>query len=112
MLTEAGVFFGADEDCPKGDQTLNLNDSMFWGCADGEYVEDAELPEVAELFFTYGWNGIMYWVMKKRLYGRVEFEDVNRAIQFIRAEEQIKAEEPRSSQRAYLKKSYTIGETK
>lgn len=112
LLTAAGVFFGYDDDFPEGDQTLNLNDAMFWGCADEEYVEDKELPEVAHLFMTYGWHGILYWVMKKRGMEKAEFEDVNRAIEFIRNEEAIKAEEPNSSKRAYLKKSYTIGETK
>lgn len=109
LLTAADVFFGYDEDFPEGDQTLNLNDAMFWGCADEEYVEDKELPEVAHLFMTYGWFGILYWVMKKRGMEKAGFEDVNRAIEFIRNEEAIKAEEPNSSIRAYQKKSYRIG---
>jgi hypothetical protein len=108
FLTTADVFFGEYEEDPKWIQTLNLNDAMFWGCADGEYVEDEELPEVARLFWLYGWHGLIYWVMKKRGLDKVEFEDVSRAVQFIRAEEQIRAEEPDSSKRAYLKRSYTI----
>lgn len=78
------------------EQALNLNDSWAWGCADCETVTDEEMPRVAQLYSTYGWNGILYWVFiekrKEESIDFVEFQDVKRALQFIIGEEQIKAE--------------------
>lgn len=112
FLTLAGVFFGRDEwdDDPKWDQTLNLNDAFCWASSDGEYVEDAELPRVAELFWRYGYTGIEYWVLEEKRGGEIpEFLDVRRQIEFVKNEEAIRKEEPSSSKRAYLQREYTIG---
>lgn len=110
FLRAADVFFDADEDDPEEmAQTLNMNDTWAWACADAEYVPDAELPRVAELFWWYGYAGLLFWVSERRGQCKSEFADVNRFIEFVRHEEAIKADEPDSSKRAYLKRSYTIG---
>lgn len=110
LLDAAGIFFGPDDESPRDAQTINLNDAMYWACSDGEYVEDSELPRLAELFFHYGYAGVMYWVaVEKRGCDSVQFADVNRQIEFVRHEEAIRREEPNSSKRAYLQRSYTIG---
>jgi hypothetical protein len=117
LLTRGNVFFGADESDDaseherdkKWGQTLNLNDTFFWACADAEYVTDEELPEVAGLFFRYGWCGILYWVNRKRGNEKVEFLDVRRFIEFVSREEQLRKEVTSSSSRAYHKLTYTLG---
>ena len=112
LLSAAEVFFGeeyADED-PQMAWTLNLNDAFYWASADGEYVSDEEMIRVAELFWRYGIKGIYYWVIvEKRGDTKVEFADVNRFIEFVRKEEEIRRAEPSSSRRAFKKVSYTIG---
>ena len=110
LLTKAGIFFAYDdlEDDPKWAQTINLNDAFYWACSDCECVTDEELPELARLFFCYGWAGVMYWVAEKRG-DKPEFVNVQRHIEFVKMEEAIRQEEPSSSKRAYLKRQYTIG---
>lgn len=111
LLESAGVFFDLDEeDGPKWGQTINLNDAFYWACSDCQYVEDEELPRLAELFWRYGNAGVMYWVAVEKRNGEVpEFLDVRRQIEFVQHEEAIRLEEPSSSKRAYLQREYTIG---
>lgn len=110
LLRAAQLFFDVDEDDDPGfEQMVNLSDTFAWACADGEKVADEELPQVAELFWRYGWCGILYWVNEKRGGGRAEFADVNRFIDFVREEERIRQEQPESTKRAYLKREYVIG---
>ena len=112
FLTLAGVFHGTSEwdDDPKWDQTLNLNDAFYYACSDGEYVEDEELPRLAELFWRYGNIGLEYWVLEEKRGGEVpEFLDVRRQIEFVKNEEAIRKEVPSSAKRAYLQREYTIG---
>lgn len=112
LLAKAGIFFGCHdpEDDPKYAQTLNLNDAFYWACSDSEYVEDSELPRLAELFWRYGNAGVNYWVLvEKRGGDKPEFVDVQRQVEFVAQEEAIRKEEPSSSRRAYLKRQYTIG---
>lgn len=92
---------------------INLSDTFGWGEADCEKVEDEDLPRVAELFFHYGWGGIVYWVTTKRLYMRdvefpSEFKDVNRAINFVRHEEEVKEKIPDSNKRAYHSANFKV----
>lgn len=111
LLGRAGLFYGDyddDDESPKMKQTLNMNDTWFWATAFGEEVTDDELPEVARLFRLYGWCGVLYWVSEKNDQMRAEFEDVNRFVDFVRAEEAIAKEIPSSSKRAYHKASYTL----
>ena len=84
LLEAAGVFFDNDDLDPRYHQMLNMNDVWGWATADGEYVEDEELPEVARLFCEYGWCGLLYWVSQKRGGIVSEFADVNRFIEFAR----------------------------
>jgi len=116
FLQKAGVFYDADPDEPDmGDGTptsenLNLNDAFFWACSDCEHVPDIAVVEVANLFWRYGWCGILYWVCNRRDMKRVEFKDINRFIDFVRHEEAVRKELPGSSQRAYRNVVYTLGE--
>jgi len=107
FLLAADIFFEQDNGMPA--QLINLNDALMWGCADCEEVPDDELPKLAELFWRYGWCGLLYWVTQRRGC-RAEFHDVNRMIEFVASEEIIRKEEPSDSKRAYLKRQYTIGE--
>jgi len=110
LLTIADVFFPIDDDDdPKFAQTINMNDVWGWAIADCEYVPDESLPEVASLFFRYGWAGILYWVSERHNGMKSEFHDINRFIGFVRNEERIRAEFPDSSRRAYAKQTYTLG---
>ena len=56
---------------------------------DFEYVSDEELPKVANLFWNYGWCGILYWASKKNNGMKSEFFDNNRFIEFVENEEKI-----------------------
>jgi len=109
LLDAANVFFYTkDEEEGELGQTLNMNDVWCWACADGEYVSDEELPQVATLFWRYGNAGILFWVSEKNNCLKSEFFDVNRHIDFVRKEEQIRKDFPNPSDRAYEKISYTI----
>ena len=116
LLEAAEVFFGYypeydDEEDKDMAQTLNLNDAFFWACADGEYVSDEELPRVAELFWRYGNCGILYWAaIEKNNMNKVEFADVNRFLEFVKNEEEIRKKYPDSNDRAYFKTKYIVGE--
>ena len=109
LLQLAGIFFEADEDDQKMKQTINQNDTWAWASADGQYVPDEKLQEVAELFWCYGWAGILYWVSKERNGMRSEFADNNRYIDFVKMEEQIKSKFS-DDERAYKKIPYIIGD--
>lgn len=111
FLNYANVFFMCDEDDdPKMKQTLNMNDVWAWACAEGQYVPDEKLVEVADLFWMYGWSGILYWVSKENNGLRSEFYDNNRFIDFVTHEEQLRIDIPDMDKRAYKKIKYTIGE--
>ena len=96
LLGKAGLFFDADdgddteESRQKMAQTLNMNDVWGWACADGKYVPDDKLPELAALFYRYGWAGVLYWVSEQSGGMRSEFHDNNRFIDFVRHEERLK----------------------
>ena len=117
FLKNAGVFFYDDpSELNEGDsvvllQTINTSDTWAWACADGEYVPDEELPEVARLYHWYGWCGILYWASERNKQMSSEFRDVNRFIEFVRNEEGIRKEVPDDSKRAYAKREYTLGFT-
>ena len=110
LLVNAGVF-DVDYDAPEQQfrQTLNMNDVWAWASAEGEDVRDDELPELARLFFSYGWAGILYWVSEKNGAMRSEFHDNNRFIDFVKHEEQLRKDVPDSSKRAYTRIRYELG---
>ena len=112
LLMAAEVFFDA-EDLEEDPETfskyiLNMNDVWAWALSDCEEVAEEELPELGQLFFDYGWPGILYWVSKKNDGMRSEFLDNNRFIDFVTHEEKLKKEVPDSSTRAYKKIKYTL----
>lgn len=120
FLRNAELFDFEDEDeedewANKWHQTLNLSDTFAWACADAQFVEDVELPELARLFYDYGYCGVLYWVSEKRKNENgpmmSEFHDINRHIQFVRIEEELRNAEPYSTKRAFKKVEYTIGVT-
>lgn len=111
LLKLADVFYGPDEDDDELEQTLNLNDVFGWAMADCEYVPDEDLTSLADMYGRYGWCGVLYWVSEKRDGMRSEFQDVNRAIDFVRHEEELRKHVPDSSTRAYRKLIYTLGES-
>jgi hypothetical protein len=111
LLEKAGVFYYNSEDADDEDyqpQVLNMNDTWCWASAWGERVPDEKLPEVATLFWRYGYAGILYWMSEQHEQMRSEFEDINRFVDFVREEERIRAEFPDSSKRAYYKARYTL----
>jgi len=120
LLTQASVFFNdySEEDDTDEDkeynkkmmQTLNMNDTWAWACADGEYVPDDKLPEVARLFWYYGQSGLLYWASEQNDQLRSEFHHYNRAIDFVRHEENLVKKIPDHSTRAYTKINYTLGD--
>lgn len=97
-------------DDPKLLQTLNMNDTWAWASGWGEYVPDDELPEVARLFCRYGWCGVLYWMSERHEQMRSKFHDINRFVDFVRNEERIRKEVPDSSDRAFEKRTYVLGE--
>ncbi len=107
----ADLFFDDydDDDDPKITQTLNMNDVWCWASADGQYVPDDKLQEVAKLYEDYGWCGIVYWVSEQNNGMKSEFYDINRFIEFVRQEEQLKKKIPSSSKRAYKHLVYKLG---
>ena len=107
LLTAADVF--CDPDDPELAQCIGQNDVWGWALADCEEVPDNELPRLGDLFWRYGWCGILYWVSQRRNGCRSAFQDVNRFIDFVRHEEAIRDDEPDSSKRAYLEYQYVLG---
>lgn len=89
---------------------LNMNDTWAWAEAWNPAVPVGEIGEVARLFKLYGNAGLMYWHSCKENNMRSEFHDNNRAIDFVRREEEIRKEVSDYNKRAYHKVKYTIGE--
>lgn len=110
LLLASGEFFdGYDlEGLPP--YTINLNDAFYWACSDCETVPEECLLEVARLYQRYGRCGLYYWVLERRGEKRVEFKDVNRFVEFVRREEQLRKDVESSSKRAYHALTYTLGE--
>lgn len=110
LIRASGILFDDDEDT-AGRLLINLNDVFGWACADAEEIPQDKIAEVADLFGRYGWAGVLFWVSERRGYGS-EFHDVNRFIEFVRREEQLRKDVPSSSKRAYTKLTYTLGGSK
>lgn len=90
LLKAADVFFDPDPEDDFPDCVINLNDVFGHAVADGEEVDEEELPELADLFERYGWCGIYYWVSQKRGGARSESAGVNRKIDFVAQEETLR----------------------
>ena len=108
LLSAAGVCYPEDEEMPG--LHLNMNDTWGWALAWGEPVPDDKVVEVATLFSYYGTCGLLYWVSEQHNQMRSEFADINRFVDFVRNEERVRKETPDSSERAYRKITYKIGE--
>ena len=106
MLIASGCCF-VEED---GALTINMNDTWGWALAWGVSVPKDKLGEVARLFRLYGLAGLTYWHSCQEGNMRSEFKDVNRAIDFVRHEEEFIKNSKSSSERAYKNLIYTLGE--
>lgn len=68
LLECSGVFYPSEDDDgvlyrdKNGCLVLNQNDTWGWATAFGQPVPEDKLIEVAELFWAYGYPGILYWV--------------------------------------------------
>lgn len=123
LLKRAGLFYYDDEDPPdveeypdpedrkRAAQMLNMNDTWGWATAFGQAITDEELPEVGRLFIRYGYCGVLYWVSEKNEQMHSEFADINRFVDFVRAEEKAIKDCPDWNKRAYFKVSYRIPAT-
>lgn len=113
FLNAFQVFYEYDKNDPLGlNQTINLNDTFAWGCADSEFVADDEMMRLAELAWDYGFGGILYWVaIEKRKWDLscIEFENTRRRVEFVIQEEAVKERVPDYATRAYTKCEYMIG---
>lgn len=104
LLLDADVGWITD-----GKFRLNMNDTWGWAIADSELVPPEKMREVATLFRRYGEPGLFYWVSEQRERLASEFHHINRFIEFVRREEELRIAEPNDAKRAYKKVSYTIG---
>lgn len=105
MLMASGDCFLNDD----GSISLNMNDTWSWASSWCPNVPVDSVAEVARLFRYYGRAGLMYWHSCQEHNMRSDFHDNNRAIDFVRNEEQIRKETPDSNKRAYLQVEYIIG---
>lgn len=112
LLRNAEVLYDDDDEEPSAHIELNMNDVWGWALAWGESIPPDKIVEVAGLFRSYGWCGLLYWVSEQHDQMRSEFADNNRMIDFVRHEETLRKSEPDSNKRAYKKFSYTLGEEK
>lgn len=110
FLIANDLVYGPDDEVPEYAQTLNMSDTWAWGTAWGEYIPDDQILIVVSLIKQYGWPGALYWMSERHDHMRSEFADINRFVEFVRHEEALKAKYPNSSERAYVKYSYTLGE--
>lgn len=112
LLKAADVFYhNCDEELEDWGKpyTLNMNDTWAWATGWGVEVPEADLPEVARLYRSYGYCGVLYWVSEQEGQMRSEFHDINRFVDFVREEERFKARVEGSSKRAYTKHGYVLG---
>jgi hypothetical protein len=104
MLLHANVGWVSD-----GKLSINMNDTWSWASSWAEPVPTDDVREVARLYRRYGFAGLLYWASEKNDKMRSEFHDINRQIEFVRKEEEIRTSFPSSNERAYKKVMYTIG---
>lgn len=113
LLRASDIFFTDEDDAIDPADVdfswINFNDVWGWASADCECVPEDEIVPLAELFWRYGWSGVLYWASERNNRCRSEFHDINRLVDHVRHEEAIRREEPDSSKRAYLERSYTLG---
>jgi len=116
FLRTARAFYWDDPDTEEGNahRCLNMNDTFAWALAYGPYVDDDQLIPVAELCWRYGNAGLNYWCTvcpdKADRIEASEFEDVQRGIDFVRHEEELRLNGGPSHKRAYKKLVYTLGD--
>lgn len=95
LLRDSGYLYDFEED-EKKQIELNMNDVWGWALAWGEAITPDNVVEVGELFQLYGWCGLLYWASEQHEQMRSEFEDVNRRVEFVRHEEELRRAGPHS----------------
>ena len=118
LLKAANVFYWNDPDLNDTERPahrcINMNDTFMWALAYGPYVADDQLVPVAELFWRYGNAGLYYWCTihpdEEERITASEFEDIQRAIEFVTKEEELRLSGKSSNERAYHKLVYTLGD--
>lgn len=121
ILADAGAFYTGYNETDESEEAddeadydyrlqLNMNDTFYWGCADSENVPPDELPTVLKLFKRYGHMGLTYWVSKARdmVWTDAQLTHVQRQIQFITAEEDIRSSLQPNYSYCWSKATYTI----
>jgi hypothetical protein len=53
-------------DYSGGKWWVELGDTWYYACADGEEIQPDEYKDVRDLFCLYGVDGVLFWVYKKR----------------------------------------------
>lgn len=110
MSDDMTMLLAADVGCfDDGKLSLNMNDTWAWATGWSVTVEPEQLKEVARLFRSYGHAGLMYWHSCREKNMRSEFLDNNRAVDFVRHEEEIRRDTPDHNKRAYKQVAYTLG---
>ena len=110
ILTLAGVIFEADDMPPGTLPHVNLNDALYWGCADGECVsDDADLDTLHTLWIRYGWCGVLYWAVHVKRGGDVGqiFPRSAREVAFVKTEEEIRAAAATPAAAVYARATHT-----
>lgn len=108
LLVALDYAYEPEEETPAGELVLDQNDVWAWALAWAEPIPEAALPRIGDLLTRYGYCGLLFWVSERHAQMRSEFEDINRFVDFVRAEETIRAEIPDSNSRAYTKRRYTL----
>lgn len=107
LIKACPLYYERDpEENQEGRHFILMNDVWGWAWADEFEINDENICEVAKLYDSYGFCGLLYYQSKERKSS--EFTDNNRIIQFVQNEERIKKEEPNHNKRAYYKASYII----
>ena len=116
LLKQAKVFYDNEPKSHDGIAYyfLNMNDTFAWALAYGASVAEDQLETVAELFWHYGQAGLNYWCTihpeeDERMI-KSEFEDIQRSIDFVKYEEELRLGGKSSDERAYCKLVYTLGD--
>ena len=76
-----------------GHYVLDMNDTFYYACADGEEVKPEEIKEVARLFRWYGFPGLNYWVAGKRGHDP-EIPQHREEVEYVRGKEKKEPTEP------------------
>ena len=119
MIKAIPAYYHDPEEGPE--HLILMNDVWAWATSCSIDVTDDNAIRIAQLYNEYGFCGLLYYqgVELDRLGAPnapetryAEFEDIQRFVEFVVAEERIKKEVPDYNKRAYAKRQYVIGTPK